>query len=58
MERVAGNADVREAAARRVNSCIRAESDTERLNHDLDQLTRYWLDLNIPPPPPPGSAPA
>lgn len=42
--------DAGTAARLGVNSCVRLAEDTARREHDLDQLVRYWIDLNIPPP--------
>lgn len=42
--------DVRRAAELGANSFIRKPADGRQLVDTLEQLARYWLELNIPPP--------
>ena len=42
--------DVRTAAELGANSFVRKPADRRQLVERLEQLARYWLELNIPPP--------
>ncbi len=42
--------DVRMAAELGANSFVRKPADRRQLAERLEQLARYWLELNIPPP--------